>query len=97
MKRFIEGADRTQVSLLPECVDDYVAEDNPVRVARIGKAWHSSIQRYRGRLGTCVCSIWNGQAVGNTSETQATFRQLMSLHATWVAVRHPWFVQRRSR
>ena len=32
MKRFIEGADRTQVSLLPECVDDYVAEENPVRV-----------------------------------------------------------------
>jgi len=32
MKRFIEGADRTQVSLLPECLEDYVAEDNPVRV-----------------------------------------------------------------
>jgi transposase len=32
MKRFIEGADRTQVSLLPACVDDYVSEDNPVRV-----------------------------------------------------------------
>ena len=32
MKRFIEGADRTQVSLLPDCVDDYVGEDNPVRV-----------------------------------------------------------------
>ena len=32
MKRFVEGVDRTQVSLLPECVDDYVAEDNPVRV-----------------------------------------------------------------
>jgi len=32
MKRFIEGADRTQVSLLPECVDDYVGDDNPVRV-----------------------------------------------------------------
>ena len=32
MKRFMEGADRTQVSLLPECVEDYVAEDNPVRV-----------------------------------------------------------------
>ena len=29
MKRFVEGVDRTQVSLLPECVDDYVAEDNP--------------------------------------------------------------------
>jgi transposase len=32
MKRFIEGADRTQSTLLPECLDDYVVEDNPVRV-----------------------------------------------------------------
>lgn len=32
MKRFIEGADRTQVMLLPECVEDYVDGDNPVRI-----------------------------------------------------------------
>ena len=32
MKRFVEGADRTQVTLLPECLDDYIAEDNGVRV-----------------------------------------------------------------
>jgi transposase len=32
MKRFIEGADRTQAMLLPECVEDYVGADNPVRV-----------------------------------------------------------------
>jgi len=32
MKRFVEGEDRSQVTLLPECLDDYVAEDNPVRV-----------------------------------------------------------------
>src|SRR5260370_42556555 len=32
MKRFIEGEDRNQVTLLPECLDDFVAEDNPVRV-----------------------------------------------------------------
>ena len=32
MKRFIEGKDRMQVTLLPECLDDYVAEDNAVRV-----------------------------------------------------------------
>jgi transposase len=32
MKRFIEGTDRTQSTLLPESLDDYVAEDNPVRV-----------------------------------------------------------------
>ncbi|MCM3562969.1 MAG: IS1182 family transposase [Hydrogenophaga sp.] len=32
MPRFIEGQDRHQVTLLPECLDDFVAEDNPVRV-----------------------------------------------------------------
>lgn len=32
MKRFIEGESRDQVTLLPECLDDYIGEDNPVRV-----------------------------------------------------------------
>ena len=32
MGRFIEGQDRRQATLLPDCLDDYVAEDNPVRV-----------------------------------------------------------------
>jgi transposase len=32
MARFVKGEDRTQVSLLPECLNDFVAEDNPVRV-----------------------------------------------------------------
>jgi len=32
MKRFIEGEDRTQVTLLPACLDDYAGPDNPVRV-----------------------------------------------------------------
>ena len=32
MKRFIEGSSRSQVTLLPECLEDYIAEDNPVRV-----------------------------------------------------------------
>ncbi|MEM6713080.1 MAG: transposase, partial [Pseudomonadota bacterium] len=31
MARFIEGADRSQALLLPECLDDYVADDSPVR------------------------------------------------------------------
>jgi hypothetical protein len=35
MKRFIEGEDRTQITLLPECLDDYIAEDNPVRVVEV--------------------------------------------------------------
>src|SRR5919106_6601831 len=32
MKRFVEGEDRRQATLLPECLDDYVAQDNPVRI-----------------------------------------------------------------
>src|ERR1700674_3314815 len=35
MKRFIEGEDRTQVTLLPECLDDYVESENPVRVVEV--------------------------------------------------------------
>ena len=35
MKRFIEGEDRHQVTLLPECLDDYIDEDNPVRVVDV--------------------------------------------------------------
>lgn len=32
MSRFIQGEARQQVTLLPECLDDYIAEDNTVRV-----------------------------------------------------------------
>ena len=32
MKRFVEGEDRNQSTLFPERLDDYIAEDNPVRV-----------------------------------------------------------------
>ena len=32
MKRFIEGASRSQSTLFPEYLEDWVGEDNPVRV-----------------------------------------------------------------
>ena len=32
MKRFVEGTDRGQGTLFPECLDDWVDENNPVRV-----------------------------------------------------------------
>jgi transposase len=32
MKRFVEGADRGQSTLFPECLEDWIGEDNPVRV-----------------------------------------------------------------
>jgi transposase len=31
MKRFIEGQARDQVTLLPECLEDWADDDNPVR------------------------------------------------------------------
>jgi transposase len=35
MKRFVEGEDRRQGVLLPEYLDDYVSEENPVRVIEV--------------------------------------------------------------
>jgi len=32
MKRFVEGVDRRQSTLFPECLEDWIIEDNPVRV-----------------------------------------------------------------
>ena len=35
MGRFVEGEDRRQSVLLPQSLDDYVTEDNPVRVVEV--------------------------------------------------------------
>jgi transposase len=32
MKRFVEGVDRGQSTLFPDCLEDWIVEDNPVRV-----------------------------------------------------------------
>ena len=32
MRRFVEGLDRGQSTLFPECLEDWIGEDNPVRV-----------------------------------------------------------------
>jgi transposase len=35
MKRFVEGTDRSQSTLFPECLEDWIGEDNPVRVVDV--------------------------------------------------------------
>jgi transposase len=35
MKRYVEGQDRSQVTLFPESLDEYIAEDDPVRVVDV--------------------------------------------------------------
>jgi len=35
MKRFVEGVDRGQGTLFPECLEDWICEDNPVRAIEV--------------------------------------------------------------
>jgi transposase len=35
MGRFVAGSDRSQMTFLPECLDDWVGEDNPVHVIEV--------------------------------------------------------------
>ena len=56
MKRFIEGADRAQSTLLPECLDDFIDESNPVRVIEafvdaLNLASSASTALFRSRRG----------------------------------------------
>ena len=45
MGRFVEGEDRGQQTMLPACLEDYIAEDNPARVvdAFIDQLDHSAL------------------------------------------------------
>ena len=58
MSGFIEGENRTQSTLLPDCLDDYIAEDNPVRVIDVfvdeldlGKLGFKTVSAETGRPG----------------------------------------------
>ena len=35
MTRFVQGMDRQQTTLLPECLDDLIDESNPVRAVDV--------------------------------------------------------------
>jgi hypothetical protein len=49
MGRFIEGADRSQITLFPESLEDWIDEDNPAIFS-----WRSLIW---ARLGSAVSSL----------------------------------------
>jgi hypothetical protein len=64
MKRFIEGEARTQVTLLPECLDDYVTEENPVRVVDVAHgAFGSGLQNH--------CRLSQGQRQSHSQRLPA--------------------------
>ena len=35
MRRFVDGVDRGQTTLFPECLEDWIGEDNPARVVDV--------------------------------------------------------------
>ena len=35
MRRFVDGVDRGQATLFPECLEDWICEDNPVRAVDV--------------------------------------------------------------
>jgi hypothetical protein len=39
MRRFVEDTDRGQSTLFPECLGDWISEDNPVRVSCAQRVW----------------------------------------------------------
>lgn len=56
MKRYVEGANRQQITLLPESLDEYIAEDNPIRVV---EAFIEALDL--GALGFCVTPANTGR------------------------------------
>lgn len=56
MKRYVEGTNRLQITLLPESLDDYIAEDNPVRVV---EAFIEALEL--GTMGFCVTPANTGR------------------------------------
>jgi hypothetical protein len=52
MKRFVEGVDRGQSTLLPECLDDFIDEINPVRAI---DAFVDALDRKRFSAPTVLC------------------------------------------
>lgn len=65
MKGFTKGEERSQITLLPECLDDYIGEDNLVRAVdelklrKLGFGWPTRNVRpapCRGRMQPTPCA-----------------------------------------
>ena len=82
MKRFIEGEDRSQSTLFPEHLDDYVGEDNAVRVIDVfvdeldlgGLGFGRVVPRATGRLGYHPCVLLKLYIYGYLNRVQSSRR-----------------------
>jgi hypothetical protein len=44
MRRFVEGVDRGQTTLFPECLEDWIDEGNPVRAIAFSRVGGLSVK-----------------------------------------------------
>jgi hypothetical protein len=59
MRRFVEGVDRGQTTLFPECLEDWIDEGNPVRAIDTFVEKLDLSGRLSGLLGMTLASINN--------------------------------------
>jgi len=65
MKRFVEGIDRSQSTMFPERLEDWVRDDNPVRVVDV----------FVDALDLRVCTICTYIRANSRSEAQFSIRR----------------------
>lgn len=76
MTRFIEGQDRQQITLMPDCLDGFIADDNPVRVidAFVGELELVSLG-FEGAAGG------HGKATRSAAMTGSSLRSMLNLQS----------------
>ena len=82
MKRFIEGQDRSQSTLFPERLEDYVGDDNPVRVIDVfvdeldldGLGFHGVVPEVTGRPGYHPAAMLKIYVYGYLTRIQSSRR-----------------------
>ncbi len=93
MKRFIEGEDRSQATLLPACLDDYIAEDNPVRAV---DAFVEEFDLHGTRLCRCRAGRDRPARVSPGGAAQALHLRLSEPHRLQSPARARSAAQRRA-
>src|SRR5262245_51389254 len=70
MKRFVDGVDRGQSTLFPECLEDFIKEDNPVRV----------IDVFVEELDLAELGFWQGRSEGDGAAVIPSIGPREALH-----------------
>ena len=70
MKRFVQGQERSQGTLFPACLDEYVSDDNPVRVIDVFVEEPATSNPLFG-LPNVVCTPHLGAATTEAQENVA--------------------------